>query len=178
MRSPVVGKHSARGWILAQHGVGGNGLSQDVAHRKAVAGKLNCWAEYYLPVHEAVLVVGRHPAVQQAGHRDRHDPLHWNAIGQVTLPGGGEGGGSCGVDNPDLARLFPVDHDEAVAADAGHQRFDNVEGCADGNGCVHCITTGLEHADACLGSQGVPGAHHAVPPHDHGTVGAIFQAVG
>ena len=62
--------------------------------------------------------------------------------------------------------VLPVDHDEAVAADAGHERLDHVQGGGGGQGGVDGVASLLQHADAGLGGQGVAGRDHAVKAHD------------
>ena len=137
-------------------------------------------------------------AASNTSARDRTPYLAWAAIQPSTSPGtetgedalvgdavlavpvdvGGVGGSARGVADLDGVGLAVVDHDEAVAANAGHVGLDDVEGGGGGDGGVDGVAAPLECGHAGLGGEGMPGADHAVAAHDDGAVGLEVDAVG
>ena len=125
----------------------------------------------------AVFFVGVQPAMHQAWDGNGHDAFHGDAVPQVQAPGGGVGRGAGSVGNVDSSGILPVDHDEAVAADAGHHGFNHVKGSGGGNGRVHGVAALLQNTDARLRRQRMAGADHTVPSHNHRPVRLKIDAM-
>ena len=122
----ISGEDSTGSGKLAEQPVSGYGFSQVMGHREAVLRQVQGRAENLGQGEAAVLLVGVQPAMNQAGHGHGQDALHWYAAIQVSLPGGGVGRGAGAVGDLNPVGLFPVDHDEPVAADTRHQWLHNV----------------------------------------------------
>ena len=111
--------------------------------------------------------MGFHPAPEQAWHGHGEHALHRDAVG-VAVAGGGAGGCAGGVDHVELVAGAVVEHDEAVAADAGHTGLDDADSRGHGHGGVDGVAAALHDGDARLGRQRVAGGDHAPAAHDDG----------
>ena len=177
--SPAIGgKYGLGSRELAQQGIGGNGSGQDVGYRETVGRQVNGRGKALGQGQKAVLLVDIQPAIDQPRHRHGHNSLHWNALGQVPFPRGGIGSGAGSVAYLQQVRILAVDHDEPVTAHAGHEGLHHVQGRRRCQGRVSKVAAPLQHGNAGLGGQGMPGADHTIPPHNNGAVGVVAYAVG
>ena len=172
----VAGEYVAAGGELAQQGIAGNGRRQVVGYGEAILGQGDGGRQGFGQGQAPVLAVDIQPGVEQARHGHAQNALHGDAAG-VAFQGGGVGGGAGAVAHAQAVGGGVVGHNEAVAADAGHQGFHDAQGGGGGDGGVKGVAAALEDADAGLGGHGVAGAHHSVAPHNDRAVGGVADAV-
>ena len=146
-------------------------------YRETVVGQGDGGGKHLGQRQRPVLGMNVQPRVEQAGHRNAQDAFHGDPV-TVPLQRRCVGRGPGPVGQPQGVVLRPVGHDEPVAADARHQRLDDVENRRRGDGGVKSVAALLQNGYARLGRQGMAGADHAVASHDHRTVGRVADAVG
>ena len=149
-----------------------------MGYGEAILGKVDGSVEDLGAGEGAVLCMGSHPGIDEAGDGHGQDALVGDAVLAVPVDVGGVGCGAGAVADIDGAGLAVVDHDEAVTAHAGHVGLDDAEGGRGRDGGVDGVAAPLQHGHAGLGGEGVPGADHAVAAHDDGAVGLEVDAVG
>ena len=144
--------------------------SQQVRHGEAVGRQVDGRREHVRQRQRAVALVHRRPPSKQRRHGRREDALHGDARGLVALQRGCVGGRAGGVDDLQGVVRLGVDHDEAVAADARHERLHDAHRRSDGQRGVDGIAASLQRRHPRLRRQRVPARHHPTPPHDDGPV--------
>ncbi len=108
-------------------------------------------------------------AADRARHGNREPAVVGHAaVRVVVVDGGGLGRVAGAVDELHFLGLGQVDQGEHVGAEAGHARLDLALDRPGGDGGVHGVAAGLEHAHAHFGGQRMAGRDHALRAHHRG----------